>query len=301
MRKYDPKTAAKKIVISNTQHGLSRHKFPELAMKKVSGVLTEIAHVSALTGYARWLLQTRGKHLKHATSVDAQQYLEFKASNHSQSTVSLARQSINFHILPNTPIAFISSNVPTEPKNRAYTMKQIDLLVDSASPALGMSILIAADAGLREMELITICESSFLKESGRDWKSERFTGRHNDEIFVVRGKGGLHRQVRLNKGLAVKLRSLRRPVAVQVNHRGAHLVSHFELIAGHQLASQFGRLSKAVLGFSHGAHGLRHTFAQRRRNELICSGFSLVEAVVILSQELGHFSIKNTLAYLRDY
>ena len=300
MKNYDPVIAAKKLVISNTQHGLSRHKFPELAKEKISGVLTEVAHVSSLTQYAKWLIETKEKHLKNSNIADAQKYLEYKASTCLQSTVSLACQSINFHILRASPIPFVAAKTATIPKDRAYTRKQIDLLVEMAHPALGLAILLAEDAGLREMELLSIAEVLSLNESDRPWCQERFSGRSDDVAFVVWGKGRLVRQVRLSESLAERMRELLRPFPVRVAHRTAHLISHFELLGGHLLSSQFGRLSMHILGFSNGAHGLRHSFAQRRRNELLCCGFSLDEAVLILSQELGHFSIKNTIAYLRD-
>ena len=125
MKNYDPVIAAKKLVISNTQHGLSRHKFPELAKEKISGVLTEVAHVSSLTQYAKWLIETKEKHLKNSNIADAQKYLEYKASTCLQSTVSLARQSINFHILRASPIPFVAAKTATIPKDRAYTRKHL--------------------------------------------------------------------------------------------------------------------------------------------------------------------------------
>lgn len=300
MKNYDPKIAAKKIVITNTQHGLSRHKSPDKAKTKVCSIMTEAAHMSSLTVFSRWLLDRNNKHLKNSNSKDAKQYLEYKATCTRQSTVSLARQAINLHLLQDDPIPFVRSQISTTPKNRAYTRQQISLLVEMATPELGLSILLAADAGLREMELVSIAEVSDLEESDRPWLSERFTGRERDHRFVVHGKGGLLREVRLKQELAALMRSHSRPTWVQVAHRGAHLISHFDLVSGHMFASQFGRLSKRVLGFSNGAHGLRHSFAQLRRNELLCCGFSLEKSVLILSEELGHFSIKNTLAYLRD-
>lgn len=255
MKKYDPKIAAKKIVIANTAHGLSRHKDSEKARTKVCSILTEVAHTSALTVFAKWLLERYNKHLKNANSNDAKQYLDFKAACARQSTVSLARQAINMHLLRDDPLPFVQSQIPTTPKNRAYSPRQISLLVEMATPKLGLSIQLAANAGLREMELVTIAELSDLKESNRPWLSERFTGRERAHRFVVHGKGGLLREVRLSSDLSASLRSRARPAPLKVAHRKAHLVSRFDLVGGHMLSSQFGRLSKKVLGFSYGGHG----------------------------------------------
>ncbi len=300
MRKYQHKIAAELAVRANTQHGLSRHRNPVETKGKVSSVLTEVAHVSALAVYAKWLLKLNGRHLKNSKLQDAKAYLSEIASTKKQSTVSLARQAINMHIHPTTPLVFVTSQVPTIPKNRAYSRKQIDLLCACADPLLRFSILLAADAGLREMELMSIAPKCALSSSARNWSNDRFRGRHGDQGYVVHGKGGLLREVYVSHGLAIELDSHLRPEMLRVRHRGAHLNSYFDLMGGHEFAIKFGRLSKKILGFSNGAHGLRHSFAQNRRDQLICCGFSIEEAIQILSQELGHFSTKNTLAYLRD-
>jgi integrase len=212
----------------------------------------------------------------------------------------LARQAINLHLLPHDPVRFVASEIPTAVVDRAYTQAEINLLIECARPQLALSIAIASDAGLRSMELLTIAEPDQLPPSARDWSTDRFRGREDADHFVVWGKGGLHREVRLSQNLAEKLRARCREETLTVSHRGAHLPSFFELIGGHQFSQEFGRLSDEVLGFSYGAHGLRHSFAQGRRIELLCTGLSMQEVILTISQELGHFHTKNTMAYLRD-
>lgn len=300
MKKYSPKIAAKLLVVSHAQHGLSRHTHREMASSTVVSVLTEKAHCSALTLCANWLLKTKGKHLKNLTKVDAMEYLETRAETCKQSAVSLGRQAINLHILGEDPVNFVASKIPHEPKNRAYSNTEIDLLVWLASPEMALSILLAVDAGLRDMELLTISHAEALHPSARDWSADRFCARENDVPFVVWGKGGLRREVRVSPNLAAQLEATAREHPQRVSNRGAFLTSHFDLVGGHRFSIEFGKLSKFSLGFSHGSHGLRHTFAQRRRDHLICSGHSMESAILILSQELGHFHCKNTMAYLRD-
>lgn len=298
---YDPSTAAKRAVIKNAEHGLSRHRQPELARLKVTSVLTEKAHTSALTQYAHWLLLHRdGKRLKHSTSADASCFLTHRSKTCRQTTLDLGRQAINMHLHPNEPLDYVGSEVRTEEKDRAYTEKEIVLLVKAANPDLALSITLAAIAGLRSMELITLCPSTSQAASSREWHPSRFEGREEYLPFVVHGKGGLVREVRIPAPLSIELGRRKRPAPLRVSHRGAHLRSHCTLISGHAFSLQFGRLSKTILGFSHGCHGLRHSFAQRRRIELMCCGHSHNDAVLILSQELGHFSVANTWAYLRD-
>lgn len=300
MKKYSPKIAAEMVVFPNVEHGLSRHTDKVKAHSKVTSVMTEKAHVRALTSVASWLHARDGKHLKNLNKEEAQAYLIGLATTRRQSTVSLARQAINLHLLQDDPLTFVPSEVPTEPVDRAYTCAEIDLLIESASPELAFSIALSADAGLRGMELLTLASPGQLQPSLRDWLPDRFRGRDYDAPFIVWGKGGLHREVRVSKALAVQLEGVRRETKVKVSHRGAHLPSFFQLLGGHRFSKEFGRLSMKVLGFSHGAHGLRHSFAQRRRNELLCCGCSLSYALAVVSQEIGHFHDKNTRAYMRD-
>lgn len=300
MKNYSPKIAAQMMVFRNVFHGTSRHADKELARKIVTSVLTEKAHVQALTTVASWLNDRKGKHLKNIKKVDADTYLSERSKTHSQSSISLARQAINLHLLPDDRVQFVQSSIPSELKDRAYTQAEIELLVECARPKLALSISLCSDSGLRGMELLTISHTDQLCESDRDWSDDRFLGREDDCQFVVWGKGGLHREVRVSQPLAARLKERQRESKVTVSHRGAHLPSWFDLVGGHQFSHEFGRLSADVLGFSHGAHGLRHAFAQRRRIELLCKGLSMSEVIRVISQELGHFHIKNTLAYLRD-
>lgn len=300
MKNYSAKIAAEMVVIRNVEHGLSRHLNKELARTKVASVLTEKAHIQALTSVASWLHDLSGKHLKNLKKVEAETFLNERAKTHGQSSVSLARQAINLHLLQNERLDFVKAEAPTELIDRAYTSAEIELLVECAGPELALSISLSEDAGLRGMELLTLALPGQLHPSERDWLPDRFRGREDAARFVVWGKGGLHREVRVSPVLAAQLEELRREAKVMVSHRGAHLPSAFALMGGHRFSKEFGRLSTKVLGFSHGAHGLRHSFAQRRRVELLCVGLTLSEAILVISQELGHFHTKNTLAYVRD-
>lgn len=300
MKNYNPKIAAARAVRENVSHGLSRHTSPELARTKVVSILTETAHVAALTGFARWLSLVSGRHLKNSTPEYATRYLNHIAQTKKQASVSIARQAINLHLLPKNQVPYVNSEIATSLENRAYTDAEIELLRHEAQPALSLSIGISASAGLRGMELITIAPLSALNPSPRIWHCGLFSGREDQVRYAVRGKGGLNREIRVTPKIAEQLDSTARPHPITVSHRGAHLHSHFDVIGGHAFSIQFGRLSKRILGFSLGAHGLRHSFCQQRRNELLSLGFSMDHAIKILSQELGHFCSKNTFAYLRD-
>ena len=185
--------------------------------------------------------------------------------------------------------------------NRAYTPAQIQLILDEANPKLHLSICLAESAGLRAMELITISLPEHLPESQRDaWRYRRFAGRESESRFVVHGKGGLCREVRLPRPIASRLMTCMRPYPIVVRDRGVNHQSFFNLTSGVNFSEQFSNLSKNVLNMSLGAHGLRHSFSQKRLHDLICQGLSFEDALHVLSNELGHFSTNNTFAYLRD-
>lgn len=300
MKKYCPRTAAKRQVFPQVNHGLSRKLFPKIARTKITGILTERNHVNALTALAKWLFRESGKHLKNLCIREAKQYLMKRSSEVRQKTLDLDRQVINMHFCLGKKMDYVLSNVVTPRINRAYTPLQLEYLLSRAPAGLRLSIQLAVDAGLRSMELVTIGRVEELPPSCRDWHVGKFSVREGDSQFCVHGKGGLVREVRLNALLADALTIHERPVVTRITHCGAHLKSHFDLVGGNTFCRKFGRLSQKHLGFSHGAHGLRYMFAQARFLGLICSGHLPAEALKILAQEMGHFSTSNTLVYLHS-
>jgi integrase len=301
MKKYSTTIAARKLVGKSLALGTSRHQVKSEEKHLICGVSTAHAHTRSLKAVGDWMHSTTGKHLKNLNEDDALVYLTARALTVGQSAVDLDRQAINFHLLYENPIPFVASTIERKLTNRAYTEAQIDLLIADASEKMQFSIRVAADAGLRAMELITIAPADWLEESTRDaWSTERFLGRENDVAFVVRGKGGLYRQVRLSPSLAEQLMMRVRPFPITVVDRKVTHKSFFDLTSGVNFSQQFSSLSKRVLGMSNGGHGLRHTFAQSRLRDLMCRGLSFEDALRVLSNELGHFSSNNTFAYLRD-
>lgn len=298
MKNYCPKLAAMRQVYPQVAHGLSRKQNPKLARLKITSVGTERNHVCALTVYAKWLLQGSGKHLKNATWSDSVSYLRHRSKLVKQKTLDLDRNAINMNFHFAKKLEYVLSQIVTLARDRAYTQKQLEFLISKASPGLALSIRLAANAGLRSMELLTIAPPLAMQDSDRDWHRGRFDGREVDVAYTVHGKGGLRREVRLKPELATVLNSHFRPAPATVSHRGAHVKSFFSVVGGHSFSLQFSRLSLKELGFSLGAHGLRYCFAQSRLLNLICAGHSPDESLKILAQELGHFAVSNTLTYL---
>lgn len=301
MKNYSTALTAQLLVSQRVRLGESRHKMKGKKIDVITSLGTARNHQNALKCAADWLVNTKGKHLKNMDIFDVSEYLSLRAISVGQSAVNLARQSINFHLLHDDPVPFIPSQVETKLSNRAYSEGQIGLLLEAANPDMGLSICVARSGGLRAMELITIAPPVLLQESIREgWRPERFVGRETDRCFVVHGKGGLKREVRLSPPVATALLKVARPEPIIVTSRGIRYRSFFKLTAGVNFSAQFSTLSKRILGFSYGGHGLRHSFAKVRLFDLMRLGLNYADSLGVLSNELGHFSTANTTAYLRD-
>ena len=80
--------------------------------------------------------------------------------------------------------------------------------------------------------------------------------------YTVVGKGGLVREVAIPAALAERLEAMRLPAPRQVTDRSVHYETHYDLRGGHAWSQSYSDAAKRVLGWSTGAHGIRHTYAQ---------------------------------------
>ena len=117
-------------------------------------------------------------------------------------------------------------------------------------------------------------------------------------LYTVIGKGGLIREVLIPKELSNQLEQLRQQ-SIIIKDRNIHYQQHYNIGGGKDWSNSFSAASKRTLGWSHGAHGLRHSFAQQRMSELQQQGFLYQDALGIVSQLLGHFRPDITEVYLR--
>ncbi|MCV5948099.1 site-specific integrase, partial [Escherichia coli] len=112
------------------------------------------------------------------------------------------------------------------------------------------------------------------------------------------GKGGLSREVQIPNHLAEKLEERRLDTPQQLSDRGVNYESHYNIAGGHKFSDAFSKASSRALGYSNGAHGLRHSYAQNRYEQL-ANHFERIDVMTIISQELGHFRPDITEVYLR--
>ena len=124
-------------------------------------------------------------------------------------------------------------------------------------------------------------------------------GREQWERYTVQGKGGLTREIRIPNHVSVQLEEKRLPTPMLIVDRGVNYVSHYNVMGGQSFSNAWSKSSATHYGFSHGAHGLRHSYAQQRMREIQNNGTNYKDALGIVSQELGHFRPDITTEYLR--
>ena len=259
---------------------------------------TERNYQQALTGLAEFLKENRLGDLRGLDSKNATAYLEMRAEMVSQKTLDLDRQAMQAVLGEKLPV--VKTELATTLGSRAYTAAQAVLVAGAQNQKNSLATLIAENAGLRAHELLTLRPvGERPADTHREFLGDRFAGRENVKIYTVQGKGGLVREVAISSALADRLEATRRDAPATVYDRGIGYSQIYDIAGGQRWSNSFGAASNRELGWSNGAHGLRHEFAQSRMNTLQGTGYAYKEALEIVSQEMGHFRGEITEVYLR--
>lgn len=256
--------------------------------------------------------------LRDITPEQAKDYLNIRSTEVSQSTLNMDRQAIQFmmqHVtgqLDKTQPLYDTKNRDPElreklpvseketvEKSRGYTPWQVNEIINRQTELSALSTRICYEAGLRAHELLTLRPIGEVPPSPREAHDQKFTHmRHETVPYTVNGKGGLIREVHLPKHLAEQLESRKFATPQLVMDRKVEYVSHYNIIGGHQFSDSFSKASSRALDYSNGAHGLRHSYAQDRYEQL--ANYLVRDDVMrVISQELGHFRPDITEVYLR--
>lgn len=277
-------------------HGQSRHK--DRASGKIHSLGTERNYRQALTGVTNWIKENKLGSLRDLDTEKAMRYLEQRSEEVGQKTLDLDRQAMQAYLGEKIPT--IKSELQTAQESRAYTKEQAALIASAQRERNALATEIAHNAGLRAHELFTLLPlQERAASSHREFSAERFAGRQDVRIYTVKGKGGLVREVAIDKHLAERLEARRLEAPVRVTDRGIHYHSSYDIAGGQRWSNSFSQASTRELGWSTGAHGLRHTYAQGRMHELQGGGRTYRDALGIVSQEMGHFRESITEVYLR--
>ena len=265
---------------------------------------TVVNYRESLEKVAEYAKTEWGTNLRDLTPEQAIEYLEQRAGEVRQSTLDQERQAIQamfVHVTdqlePGETLTVVKAEMPTVLESRIYTFEQVAYIASHQAEPNGLATQIAYAAGLRAHELLTLRPIEEQPPDPRPALDTKFLGRPG-ERYTVAGKGGLVREVSIPHHLAGQLEARRLDRSRLVIDRGVLYQQHYDIGGGNKWSSSFTTASKRNLGWSRGAHGLRHSYAQERMRELAVHA-TWDKRLETVSQELGHFRPDITLTYLR--
>lgn len=297
-----PKNQAAYAVGQRLALGTSRHTNRDSGL--VHSLGTARGYTQALAGFASFLSHNRCGDLLSATTSDAMAYLAIRSGEVRQSTLDQDRQAIQAHL--GQRLERVKSDIVTERGGRAYTGGQYALIRDRLTPRNALSLELCVRCGLRAHELASLRPASEQpRSSHREWRGDLHIGL-TGELFTVRGKGGLIREIMVPGELAGRLQAVRLETPRSIIDRSIRQQLHYDVGYGQALSQAFSRASTAALGFSTGLHSTRHSFCQSELERLQSGiglpggrGYSREAAKEVVSQLVGHFRSDIVDVYLR--
>jgi integrase len=271
-------------------HGVPKAKLGKARSLIITSLGTGRVTDQSVSQFQRWRkaagLDSAGPYLR----AEALEYLIEFAETHGESAVTAEKQALSRFFSWKLP--HIPSLIETVREGRATRWEEVVKIASRQRYWNSLATLAAYDGGLRAVELLTLRHAHEIETSShRSWPSELFLGRTDVVPMVVTGKGGLRRPAALASELVELLEKLRRDAPTPIMDRGVIYHSYFHIGGGQAFSQSFSDASQRVLGLSTGAHGLRHAYAQRRVRELMTLGLTFMDAIKLVSIELGHWRI----------
>lgn len=246
-----------------------------------------------------------GDSLRGMTPETANSYLKIRAEEVRQSQLNMERQAIQCMMQNVTKVLEKNDKLDTSiskretiEASRSYTPEQVHAIASAQTERNALATEIAHAAGLRAHELLTLQRIEERAPSDRPALESKFNGR-DGVSYTVQGKGGLVREVVLPHSLSARLEDKRLDTANTVNDRGINYRSQYDIAGGQRWSNSFSAASNRALGWSSGAHGVRHSYAQERMSELQNQRLNYTTRLETVSQEMGHFRPDITEVYLR--
>lgn len=264
----------------------------------ISSLGTARAYSQCLKNYAAWR-NANGLPVGEQDNLQQIQiYFSECAATYSQSTLDQSRGALQLFF--NRRLARVFSHVESVLATRAYSQESVFKILARLSDKNALATLISHQSGARAHELATLRRVDELCASAaRNWDPRRFLGMPAGRKYLVTGKGGLRREIWIPEPLADELERHRFLSPQRVVDRGIFYDAFYDIGFGQAFSQSFASASVAALGFSTGAHGLRHAYVKKRTATLMKLDFSFCQAQSIVSQEVGHFRPSITLAYYR--
>lgn len=287
------------LVSARTAHGNQTAPNIDSVEDFIKSLRTESHYKGSVGIYMHWRkfmgLSMRDSYLES----ESIEFLEEMAETLEQKQLDSCRQALQKVFKQH--LSSIKSLRDTILVPRAYRLSEVLEITNVQGDRNALGTALCFSAGLRDHEIFSLCPAEDLARSDRgNWSADLFDGIDDPRIYTVVGKGGLRRHVAVPRDLSILVEQRRLPQLGCSRDRGIdHRNSMYDIGAGQAFSQSFGEASVKVLGFSTGSHGLRHSYAQRRIRTLRCLGYPINRALKILSEELGHFRVSVTWAYLR--
>ena len=281
------------------------HVMKSLQGHHLRSVGTVRNYEQGLTRVAEWTQRERlPGGLRAMTPELAIRYLEQRGQEVGQKALDMERQAmqammrhVTHALATDGRLPVIKSEFAQVLTARAYTAPQVALIAAAQTPKHGLATALAYAAGLRAHELLTLRRGEERAADPRPALASKWQGR-DGVIYTVQGKGGLVREVMLPHALAERLEAVRLDAPRAITDRGVFYQSSYDIGGGQRWSNSVSAASERVLGWSSGAHGLRHSYAQERMHELQRT-LLRDTALETVSQEMGHFRPEITEVYLR--
>jgi integrase len=242
--------------------------------------------------------------IRHLSPDNAIQYLEIRGQEVGQKTLDMERQALQAMmqitgiLAEKATLRVVKSEQAQVLASRAYTKAQVERIANAQRAPHALATELAHAAGLRAHELHTLLPAHERPADARPTLESKWLNREGVH-YTVQGKGGLVREVLIPHKLAERLESTRLSIPDRITDRKVHYIRHYDIGAGKKWSDSFSRAASRALGWSEGAHGVRHSYAQERMHELQHQGMTRSLALETVSQEMGHFRPEITETYLR--
>lgn len=258
----------------------------------------------SLKTVAAWAKDIGINGIQAMTIEEASHYLEYRSELVGQKALDMERQAIQAMMKLNGKLDQGQMLTRTKSlklviqQSRAYTSAQVHAIAHKQTSTHQFATELAYVAGLRAHELLTLAKIDDRAADVRPRLQSKWNGREG-ELYTVKGKGGLVREVLIPSELALQLEQRRLVQPITIRDREINYLQRYEIGGGKKWSDSFSKASTRALYFSTGAHGLRHSYAQERMLELNKLGYNKETALATVSQEMGHFRPEITLVYLR--
>lgn len=296
------KKIARHVIARHTTHNVN--KTDSKLSGKIASIGSERDYRQCYLNFLRWC-DDNGIHPNFRANLSTlKQYLDERREWVQQKALNQERQALQIVFKQKLP--HFKSLQKSVYDKRSYTLQEVNAIIYHQNEKNSITSWLSFFCGMRAHESATISPATERNSSThRNWDPLRFTGLHHYRLYTVIGKGGLVREVAVPLWLSNRLEA-RRISPIKVVDREIIYFSYYDIGFGQAWSQSFTSASKRALGFSRGAHGLRHSFAKWRLQVLIekleknpRQPSPEEHALLILSQELGHFRLDIVYTYLR--